>query len=160
MLKFDWDVEILLYLSPEMESVAFVQIFFSIIFFFLLHSVIDIYWHKVLCGNVNNMNGICYYIFILVQYIHLCQYKNNIMFYRGKLELGTCQLLITFHKSILIWVCQFTFYFVLERLCNNIKGVGNPFVLAYINNSAHFKAMKIFYQTKRYYRLHINLRDI
>ena len=91
MLKFDWDVEILLYLSPEMESVVFVQIFFSIIFFFLLHSVIDIYWHKVLCGNVNNMNGTCYCIFILVQYIHLCQYKNNIMFYRGKLELGTCQ---------------------------------------------------------------------
>ena len=66
MLKFDWDVEILLYLSPEMESVVFVQIFFSITFFFLLHSVIDIYWHKVLCGNVNNMNGTCYCIFILV----------------------------------------------------------------------------------------------
>ena len=149
----------LLYPSPEMESVVFVQIFFSI-YIFLLHSVIDIYWHKLLCGNVNNMNGTYYYIFILVQYIHLCQCKNNIMFYKGKLELGTCQLLITFHKSILIWVCQFTFYFVLERLCNNIKGVGNPFVLAYINNFTHFKAMKILYQTKRYYRLHINLWDI
>ena len=76
MLKFDWDVEILLYLSPEMESVVFVQIFFSIIHIYiciLLQSVIDIYWYKVLCGNVNNMNGTCYYIFILVQYIHLCQ---------------------------------------------------------------------------------------
>ena len=52
----------LLYLSPEMESVVFVQIFFSIIYIYiyiciLLHSVIDIYWYKVLCGNVNKMNG-------------------------------------------------------------------------------------------------------
>ena len=55
MLKCDWIIEMLLYPSPEMESVVFVQIFFSI-YIFLLHSVIDIYWHKVLCGNVNNMN--------------------------------------------------------------------------------------------------------
>ena len=34
MLKCDLDVEMLLYLSPKMESVVFVQIFFSIIFFF------------------------------------------------------------------------------------------------------------------------------
>ena len=70
-ISWNGDVEMLLYLSPEMESVVFVQIFFSIyiyiyIFIYLLHSVINIYWHKVLCRNVNNMNRTCYYIFILV----------------------------------------------------------------------------------------------
>ena len=37
MLKCDWDVEMLLYLSPEMESVVFVQIFFSIYIYIYIY---------------------------------------------------------------------------------------------------------------------------
>ena len=139
IVSISWNgyVEMLLYLSPEMESVVFVQIFFSIIYIYIYIYV--------------------FYFILWLIYIGTKCYVEMLIRW---MELGTCQWLITFHKSILIWVYQFTFYFVLERLCNNIKGAENPFVLAYINNSAHFKAMKIIYQTKRYCRLHINLWDI
>ena len=56
VLKCDWVIEMLLYLSPEMKSVVFVQIFFSIYFFFT--SFYD--WYilaQSVMWNVNNMNG-------------------------------------------------------------------------------------------------------